>query len=119
MMGQWVSLSVVIMLLAAFAGCRQANADNEGERLYQAACARCHGTTGEGGAGPAGALSRDLTDPEWQKTVRDDELRTLIQHGRGQMPAFSDALSLDKIDKIVKHLRVLKRSEASDKPGSS
>ena len=115
-MAQWVSLSVVIMLLAAFAGCRQANADNEGERLYQAACARCHGTTGEGGAGP---LSRDLTDPEWQKTVRDDELRTLIQHGRGQMPAFSDALSLDKIDKIVKHLRVLKRSEASDKPGSS
>lgn len=97
-------------------GCSKGGGGDEGARLYKAACARCHGEGAQGGQGPDGAQSRDLTDPSWQNTVRDDELRTLIQQGRGKMPAFGDALSLDKIDKIVKHLRTLKRSEPNSKP---
>ena len=104
-------LSILVFAMSCWSGCSKPDGATDGERLYKAACARCHGETGQGGQGPSGAQSRDLTDPAWQKTVRDAELRDLIQQGRGQMPGFGDALSLDKIDKIVKHLRVLKRAE--------
>ena len=108
----YLRASVVLALSLWCTGCSKANAGGEGAQLYDAACARCHGTGGAGGEGPGGALSRDLSDPGWQQSVNDQELRTLIQQGRGQMPAFSDALSLDKIDKIVKHIRTLRRPEA-------
>ena len=102
---------ILFIGLGLLLGCSKADNATDGEKLYNAACARCHGETGAGGQSLAGVQPRDLSDPAWQKTVRDEELRDLIQQGRGQMPGFGDALSLDKIDKVVKHLRVLKRPE--------
>ena len=34
-----------------------------------------------GGQSPAGVQPRDLSDPAWQKTVRDEELRDLFREG--------------------------------------
>ena len=48
-------------------------------------------------------------------TVTDAELRQIIRNGRGEMPAFGTVLTIDRIDKIVKHIRSLKQPEAEPK----
>ena len=104
-----VVVGAALGLLSA-AGCK--GAGDSGSVLYDKACARCHGPDGKGGIASSeteGVASRDLSEPAWQKTVTDDELRTVVRDGRRKMPAFGHLLSIDKIDLVVKHLRTLVR----------
>lgn len=105
-MPRFVAPIILLLLLAGF-GCNQGGTPEEkGERLYNAACARCHGDGLTGGIEQEdGSKSRNLADPNWQKLVTDEEMRQIIRNGRGQMPAFGKPLSLDKIDLIVKFIR--------------
>ena len=110
------AVSLVLLLLVG-AGCKSGG--DSGAVLYEKACARCHGADGKGGVASgetSGVASRDLSDPAWQKTVTDDELRTVVRDGRRQMPAFGHVLSIDKIDTVVKHVRTLKRAEGPTGP---
>ena len=95
--------------LAVSPGCGAAGG-HSGKELYDKACARCHGDVGTGGIATTetgGVASRELSDASWQKTVTDEEMRQVIRDGRRTMPAFGHALSVDKIDAIVKHVRTL------------
>ncbi len=107
-----ISLLSALFALGVWTGCK-GNAG--GDELFDSACARCHGEQGEGGIETRGKKSRDLTDPKWQATVTDAELRQIIRNGRGEMPAFGTVLTIDRIDKIVKHIRSLKQPEAEPK----
>ncbi len=99
-------LLLIVFALLIWGGCKGAST---GEELYDTACARCHGAGGKGGIETRGKQSRDLTDPKWQASVTDAELRQIVRNGRGEMPAFGTVLTLDRIDKIVKHMRTLKQ----------
>ncbi len=104
-----LALGVALGILGG-AGCKGGSGGESGGALFDKACARCHGADGKGGIASAetnGTKSRDLSDPAWQKTVTDEELRQIIRDGRRSMPAFGHVLSLDRIDAIVKHLRTL------------
>ncbi len=103
-MKRLLAMSVVLL----FVGCK---GDPGGKELYDTACSRCHGDKLEGGIKTGAATSRDLTDPAWQKTVTDAELRQIVRNGRGEMPAFGTVLTMDRIDKIVKYIRTKKRSD--------
>ena len=52
-------------------------------------CATCHGSAGRGD-GPQGAMVRapDLSRPDWQEKVSDDEIATTIRNGKNKMPKF-------------------------------
>ncbi len=60
-----------------------------GEEIYVDACELCHGPYGRATSSlPAGVRTpRDLSDPAFQRSVDDAELRTLVRHGRRGMPA--------------------------------
>ena len=72
-------------------------------------CVQCHGSVGRGD-GPQGAMLRasDLTRPDWQASVTDEQIESTIKSGRGAMPAF------DLPDSTLKGLvRVIRLLDAS------
>ena len=50
-------------------------------------CATCHGPTGHGD-GPSGPMVQapDLTRPDWQAQVSDEQIAQVIREGKGRMP---------------------------------
>ena len=99
-----------IWLVLAAAACRSGEPET-GRDLYLKACARCHGAEGQGGmpSKPGAPPPRDLTRPDWQDKVTDDQIREQIRHGKGEMPAFSDVLTVSKIDAVVEYVRSLRK----------
>jgi len=88
----------------------------EGEGLYAAQCAACHGVTGGGDGMLAASLSvrpPGLSDLAVQGRFTDQELEQLILQGRAgtPMPGFAPALSQDQVAKLVTFLRVLPTAE--------
>ncbi len=75
------------VMLPAYADPAPGNATN-GEKVFVAACARCHGADGtgvkvaEGQAVPAGATKDTILDASALALVSDQELRSLILGGR-------------------------------------
>jgi cytochrome c oxidase subunit 2 len=71
-----------------------------GRDVYQAECARCHGGTGGGGAGPklsdGRAVERFPNPADQEKVVHD---------GRGSMPAWGSKLSDEEIAAVVRYTR--------------
>ncbi|MDF1521440.1 MAG: c-type cytochrome [Trueperaceae bacterium] len=64
-----------------------------GATLYQANCALCHGSAGQGGVGPrltGNARARD-----------EGNVRSLVRFGRGAMPGFGAVLSEDQVEVLA------------------
>jgi mono/diheme cytochrome c family protein len=76
-------------------------------------CATCHGKRGRGD-GPSSTMvkARDLTSPEWQASVNDEQLRKVIREGKDKMPAFN--LPDNVIDGLVQHVRGFARKPKGD-----
>ncbi len=72
-------------------------------------CVTCHGPAGRGD-GPQGRMVRppDMTDPAWQRTRIDSEMKHTISKGRGRMPAFPQ-LPEKTVDGLVQLVRMLSR----------
>lgn len=70
-------------------------------------CVTCHGNAGQGD-GPQGRMVRppDMTNPKWQKTRIDSEMKYTIQNGKGRMPAFAH-LPEKTVDGLVQLVRML------------
>lgn len=70
----------------------------EGETLYNANCASCHGGDGQGGVGPqlAGVVADKYTPAEHVG---------IVVNGRAAMPAFASSLDDDEIAAIVRYER--------------
>jgi cytochrome c oxidase cbb3-type subunit 3 len=71
-------------------------------------CATCHGKRGRGD-GPQSMMvkARDLSSPEWQASVSDEQLTKVIREGKDKMPAFN--LPDNVIAGLVEHVRGLVR----------
>lgn len=71
-----------------------------GRRVYDANCAACHGSSGQGGIGPAlgdGAVVQRYPEPS--------DHRDVVVNGRRGMPAWGGQLSDDEIDAVVAYER--------------
>ncbi len=88
-----------------------------GEKIFQTRCFVCHGRDGRGSGPASPGLSQkpqDLTDPSWQRSVTDDQIKTVIREGgailgkSGAMPPNAD-LSDDTIEQLVSYVRTLNR----------
>jgi mono/diheme cytochrome c family protein len=86
-----------------------------GAKLFQMRCFVCHGRDGKGNGPSSNDLAEkppDFTDPNWQRTIPDDQLRKVIQGGSTAL-ARSDAmppnpdLTADQISALTAYIRSL------------
>lgn len=116
------SLVTAILLILAGACNKDSQPEQDGadqisqaRELYDAKCAKCHGLDG-GGNGPfADSLTpkpHKYTDPAWQASVTDDQIKEIIFRGglaMGKSPAMPGMRSLkhrpELIDGLVKLIR--------------
>jgi mono/diheme cytochrome c family protein len=87
--------------------CPGARAQGEGEKVYKAKCAACHGADGSGKTPVAKALNlRSFCAPEVRKeTVA--EMTEITAKGKNKMPAYEKQLSPAEIKDVVAYLRTL------------
>ncbi len=119
-----VALSTAIVLGGAAAvaiadsGAVPAAAMKEAQEIFSTRCATCHGASGKGDGPGSAALNpkpRNLSDPEWQKSVSDDYIEKIVQYGgaavgkSAMMPGNPDLIS--KPD-VVKGIRATVRDLA-------
>ena len=71
----------------------------QGQKVYNAHCATCHGKSGNGGAGPklAGVVA------ERYPNIADQE--AVIANGKGGMPAWKNILSPADITAVARYER--------------
>src|SRR6266511_4873773 len=98
--GAAVALSMMTMPLFADAGIDAA-------AIYKAKCALCHGPDGAGQTTTGKSMKvRDLRSAEVQK-AKDEELKKIIENGKGKMPAYKSKLGQGDIEALVKYIRDL------------
>jgi mono/diheme cytochrome c family protein len=89
-----------ILTVAVLAGCSRTSSSTPpaqaARELFDEQCSTCHGSGGRGDGPAARALAtrpRDYTDASWQRSVTDEQIRTVILKGgaavgkSAQMPA--------------------------------
>jgi len=87
---------------------------SDGKALFEANCAKCHGTDGKGTTKmgmKAGA--KDLTDAKVQSSVTDDKIADAIKNGikegdKLKMKGFPDLVG-DDVKALVAYVRSLKK----------
>ncbi len=77
------------------------------DMAWRSQCARCHGLSGHGD-GPDGAFVRapDLTRPDLQARVTDQDMANVIANGKNRMPKFD--LPPEVVAGLVRRIRFLK-----------
>jgi cytochrome c553 len=84
--------------------------------LFEGTCAMCHGMTGRGDGQMAQSLNpkpRNYTDPAWQSSVTDDDIKkTILEGGQAvgksaSMPSFKPQLGAkpEVLTELVKLIR--------------
>jgi mono/diheme cytochrome c family protein len=104
---------------AAAAAPDAAAAKLEAKKTFDARCSVCHGANGAGDGPGSAALNpkpRNYTDPAWQNSVTDEQIRSVILMGGAAvgkspiMPASPDLQSKPEIvDELVKIVRSFKQ----------
>ena len=80
-----------------------------GAALYKAKCAMCHGAEGKGDNAMGKNLKlKDLASDDVQN-VHDSEMKTLIENGKGKMPAFKGKLNDKQVGDVIQFIRTLKK----------
>lgn len=95
----------------------RAEADKKTERTWKAKCASCHGADGKGQTEQGQKMAiADYTDPAWQKSKTDAEIKKAITDGvnrekagkKQEMDGYKEKLGAEEIDKLAAYVRSLK-----------
>jgi mono/diheme cytochrome c family protein len=70
-----------------------------GADLYETNCASCHGSSAEGGVGPALAAGSEAAEET------DSRIIARIRDGKNAMPPFAGSLTDEEIELILEYLR--------------
>jgi mono/diheme cytochrome c family protein len=79
-----------------------------GRQIYTRLCARCHGPSGKGDGGGAGAAGQpaDLTDDVWDFGASDGEIFSVIHDGTSaDMEPYAERISDTDIWRLVNYIR--------------
>jgi mono/diheme cytochrome c family protein len=106
-----VALWVLLALSAAGQlGCEPSDPSpvGRGRRVFQRTCSGCHGPDGRG-VMRLGLTKppRDLTDAQFHAQVTDEQLRSIIRTGKGQMPAFGGLMGDEDLSNVIAFIRTL------------
>jgi cbb3-type cytochrome c oxidase subunit III len=78
----------------------------DGNALYAAKCATCHGKDGRGTPNWRSKGQPDFTDKNWQKAHTDAQITDATKNGKGKfMPAFKSKMSDEEIAAVVARIR--------------
>ena len=78
----------------------------DGNALYTAKCAICHGKDGSGLPNWRSKGQPDFTDAKWQKSRTDAQISDATKNGKGKfMPAFKAKMSDEEITAVVARIR--------------
>jgi len=92
-------------------------AEGDAHELFKTRCVPCHGESGKGDGPGAAALNpkpRNYTDPKWQESVKDEDIKKTILYGGAavgkspNMPANPDLDGKPELDGLVKVVREFK-----------
>lgn len=106
--------SVVVIGLGLLAAAGVVSAEDiDARAVYMDKCLACHGETGAPTPPFAKRGVKDLSNPEWQASKTDEQIRKSIAKGSEEtlMRAFDKELDGDVIDALVGFVRSLKREE--------
>jgi cytochrome c oxidase cbb3-type subunit 3 len=80
----------------------------DGSTVFKNNCVMCHGADGKGF--PA-LKTPNFTDPKWQASTKDKEIREVIKNGKKgtQMHSFADKLDEQEISAVIAYIRSLKK----------
>jgi cytochrome c oxidase cbb3-type subunit 3 len=100
-------LAGTCLLVSSFAY-QAAPSGADGAAIFAGNCVMCHGADGKGF--PM-LKTPNFTDPKWQSSIKDTEMRKIIKNGKKgtAMPAFGDTLKDEQISAVIAHIRSLKK----------
>jgi mono/diheme cytochrome c family protein len=103
----WAPAALAFAALATPGAAARADAQS----VYLDKCVACHGKTGAPTPPFAKRGVKDLSDPEWQESRSDEQIRESIAKGAEDtlMRAFDRELDGDMIDALVGYVRTLRR----------
>jgi mono/diheme cytochrome c family protein len=102
----WV-VATICLVLGACAP-RDQSPVGRGGRVFQRTCSGCHGADGRGVMRLGlSKPPRDLTNAEFHAQVTDEQLRSVIRTGKGQMPAFGGLMGEDDLNDVIAFIRTL------------
>ncbi|HRE02509.1 MAG TPA: cytochrome c [Ilumatobacteraceae bacterium] len=99
----WWTLSLVLCCVAAGCSGNVAGGSIDGRRVYENACATCHGEAGTPPPSMKAQLGvKDLRAPEFRSRVDRALVARQVRHGSANklMPAFAGALTDAQIDAV-------------------
>jgi mono/diheme cytochrome c family protein len=99
-----ISIALSATILASCGGSntdKKSDAPLSGEQVYMQNCITCHGVDGK--AQMAGATDLSVS------TLTAEQSAAVITNGRNGMRSFSNELSKDEIDAVVKHIQTLRK----------
>ena len=99
--------ATLFLMSLAWTAPAQGQGGDKSASTFKAKCAVCHGAGGKGDS-PAGKSlgAADLTKVAAAKSPA--ELKTVIQNGKGKMPAYGKSLKPEEIDAMVAYIKSLK-----------
>jgi len=101
-----------LLLLVSLCLSTAASAESSAD-LWKARCKSCHGEDGRAQTrmGQKEAIA-DLTQPAWQQSLSDTDIRKLIAEGsprNSKMKPYKEKLTPEQIDSLVTYIRTLKK----------
>ena len=114
---QRFSLSVLVALLFAVTWAPMSHAASlqEGKKIFEDKCSKCHGDDGSGDTIIGKAVkAADLRSADAKKKT-DAELYAQIENGKGNMPPFGSTLDKGQINDLIAYVREFSRGHAAGK----
>jgi len=101
-------LLVAVGLVVSSLAFRAAVPAADGAAIFKNNCTMCHGADGKG---YSALKTPDFTDPKWQSSMKDKQLREIIKNGKKgtAMAAFGDKLNEEEITAVIAYIRSLKK----------
>ena len=112
--GAMAILSLILFAIPHSAAAQAGKAE-EGQKLFEVNCAKCHGPDGSGDTPIGKAVgAKDLHSAEAQK-LTGAQIFTQIDQGKNNMPPFGGSLDKAKINDLVAYVKVLSKKGAAKK----
>jgi len=101
-------LLVVAGLLLSSLAFQAAVPAADGAAIFKKNCMMCHGADGKGFSA---LKTPNFTDPKWQSSTKDKEMREVIKNGKKgtAMVGFGSQLKDEEITAVIAYIRSLKK----------
>jgi mono/diheme cytochrome c family protein len=107
-----LALLSLFLLVIPHSAKGQAGKAEDGQKVFEQNCAKCHGPDGSGNTAIGKAVgAKDLRSPEAQK-LTDAQIATQIDQGKGNMPPFGGTVNKAQINDLIAYIHVLTKKGA-------